>query len=153
MREVRQQRDIALLAALGMRDEQHLLIKIHIGHLQVHKLGHPRPGLEQSLDEEAPHPRHAIGLGNQALFFSPGEPDNDAVPRGRPGDGQRAPHFFRDVPGLVIREVMPPPEFQGVGDDPVQPIRFRLSGWSTHSDIFSSRVIGKKAGDSPAGEL
>ena len=57
--EVRQQRDRALLAALGMGDQEHLLVEIHVGNLQVDKLGHPRPVLEQGFDEEAPHSWHA----------------------------------------------------------------------------------------------
>jgi hypothetical protein len=44
--EFGQQRDIALLATLGMRDQQHLLVKIHIGNLQVHKLRHAGASLE-----------------------------------------------------------------------------------------------------------
>ena len=46
VREFWQQRDIALLAALGMRNEHHLLVKIHIGNLQVDKLRHAGAGLE-----------------------------------------------------------------------------------------------------------
>ena len=132
VREFGQQRDIALLAALGMRDQQHLLVKIHVGDLQVHKLGHPRPGLEQRLDEQAPHPRHAIGLANQALLFGPGEAGNHAVSRRRPGDGQGAPDFFGHIARLIIGEVMPPPEFEGVRDDRVERVGFRLRRWSTH---------------------
>ena len=51
VREFREQRDIALLAALGMRDQEHLLVKIHIGYLHLHKLRHPGTGLEQRFDE------------------------------------------------------------------------------------------------------
>jgi hypothetical protein len=51
VREFRQQWDIALLAALGMGDQEHLLIKIHLGHLHLHKLRHSGPGLEQRFDE------------------------------------------------------------------------------------------------------
>ena len=122
VREVGQQGDIALLATLGMRDQQHLLVKIHIGDLQVHKLGHTRAGLEQRLDEQAPHPRHTIGLSNQVLLFGTGETGDHAVARGRPGDGQGAPHFFRDVARLIIGEVIPPPQFEGVRDDRVETI-------------------------------
>src|SRR5207253_10419819 len=41
VREFWEERDIALLAAFGMRDQEHLLVKIHIGHLHMHKLRHP----------------------------------------------------------------------------------------------------------------
>jgi hypothetical protein len=34
-----------------MRDQQHLLVEIHVGDLQVHKLGDARTGLEQRFDE------------------------------------------------------------------------------------------------------
>jgi len=120
--EVGQQRDIALLATLGMRDQQHLLVKIHIGDLQVHKLGHACAGLEQRLDEQAPHARHTIGLSNQALLFGTGETGNHALARGRPCNGEGAPHFLGHVPRLIIREVMPPPQFEGVRDDRVETI-------------------------------
>jgi hypothetical protein len=33
-----------------MRDQQHLLVKAHIGDLQVHELRHTGAGLEQRFD-------------------------------------------------------------------------------------------------------
>ena len=48
------------------------------------------------------------------------------MPRGRPSDGQGPPHSFGDVARLIIGEVIPPPEFQGIGDDRVELIGFRL---------------------------
>jgi hypothetical protein len=51
VRECREEGDIALLAAFALRDEEHLLIKIHIGHLHLHKLRHPGPGLKQRFNE------------------------------------------------------------------------------------------------------
>jgi len=43
VRQVGQERDIALLAALSLRDQQHLLVEIHVGDLQVNKLGDRAP--------------------------------------------------------------------------------------------------------------
>jgi hypothetical protein len=45
------QRALALLATLGMRAQQHLLVKIHIGHRQVHKLRHAGASLASWLHE------------------------------------------------------------------------------------------------------
>ena len=87
VREFWEQGDIALLAPLGMRDQQHLLVKIDIGNLQVHKLGHARAGLELGLDQQAPYPRHPIGLRNQALLFDAREAGDYPLARGWPGDG------------------------------------------------------------------
>src|SRR5262249_53928314 len=51
VREFREERDIALLTAFGMRDQEHLLVKIHLGHLHLHKLRYPGSGLEQCFNE------------------------------------------------------------------------------------------------------
>jgi hypothetical protein len=115
-----------------MDDQPHLLVNVHIDDLQMDKLGYPRDGLEQSLDEQALHPRHGIGLRNQALFFGPGETGNDALARGWPGEGQNPPPFFGHVARLIIGQAMPLQEFERVRDNNLEPCRLRLCRWSTH---------------------
>jgi hypothetical protein len=59
--ECRSQWERPLLAALGVRNAKHLLVKKHLLDLQMHKLGHPGAHLEQRLDQEHPATRHPVG--------------------------------------------------------------------------------------------
>ena len=102
------------------------------------------PVWEQRLDEQASYTRQAIGLADQAVLF--GNRERRVITRCHVGAayGQGVSYFFGDVSGLIIREVMPPPEFEGVRDDRVELLGFRLCIWSTRCVIFSGRLRRKK---------
>jgi hypothetical protein len=49
-----QDRHVPALAALGLGDQNHLLLKEHLVGFDVHELGHSRTGLEECFDEQSP---------------------------------------------------------------------------------------------------
>src|SRR6266446_1349672 len=60
--KLRQNGDIATLAALRFRDQNNLLVKEHILRFDVYKLRDPCTSLEQSLDEQSSFPFHPVGV-------------------------------------------------------------------------------------------
>jgi hypothetical protein len=108
---------IPALAALGFRDEDHLLLKKHLIGLDVHELRHPSAGLEQRLDEQSPRTLHAVGVGDELALLVSGESRHNSRARLGPCDGQSTPHFLGDIVCLIIGEVILPPEFLSRGDD------------------------------------
>src|SRR5262249_23554083 len=63
-----------------------------------------------------------------------------ALPRRRPGNGEGTSDFLGDIACLIIGQMILAPEFEGLGDDPIERSRFRLCRWSTHMRAFSWRM-------------
>ncbi len=86
--QLREDRHIPALAALGFGDQDHLLLKEDLVGFDVHKLRDPRSGLEQRLDEEPSGALHPVGMSNQLALLFAGEPGDHSLSCLRPFDGK-----------------------------------------------------------------
>jgi len=65
-------------------------------------------------------------------------------------DAQSFSNFFRNIAGLVTREVLFSPELGGGGNQRFETImRFRFCGWSTHKKVFSGYYVCEKLANRP----
>ena len=115
--QLRENRHIQALPALGFGDEDHLPLKEHLVGGDVHKLRHPGAGLEQRLDQQPSRALHPIRVCDELAFLLTAESGDDTRARFRPFDGKCAPHFLGDIAGLIVSEVVLTPNVFAGGDD------------------------------------
>jgi hypothetical protein len=118
--ELGKDRDVSFLATLTLAEVEHRLLEVEVADLDGDELGDPRSQEEQGLHEQAALPARAVGLRDEPGRLVLRKPVDHVASFGRALELEPVADVLRDLDGLVVGEVVSPPEPLGVLDDPAQ---------------------------------